>query len=299
MKSRRVLQIIVAVLSIATLAGILLFAALMVVAEHIDVIPQQVVDFAQTFNRGLKSVADKYYLYDSVVPSVAVGAPALAFLLAIVLLLTKDTGKEAKNIVGCAFALVGAAILTVFVCVFAKHLFVEELLVAAFCSSCGLLAVFVVFVGCALGIKPKRIRITEFADEAAADEAAAGETVTETQEADQEAETSEEAVAEESDEACEQEEELQFEEDLEAADEQHEQAEQEQRKELDDDTPATQYVPHLGVTIQDVVDRTYGKDSDALNKATIAKINKVRTLYEAKAISEDEYIKLIRKYLGF
>ena len=70
-------------------------------------------------------------------------------------------------------------------------------------------------------------------------------------------------------------------------------------KQLDDDTPATQYVPHLGVTIQEVVERTYGKEGVELSATTLQKINKVRALYEANAISEQEYIKLINKYLGF
>ena len=306
MKSRRVLQIIVAVLSIATLVCLALTAALLLVAEHIDVMPQQLVDFATTFKSGLKSIADKFYLYDSVVPAVALGAPALLLLIAVILLLTKSNGKEAKNVVGCIFALVGALVLTVFLMVFAKHLFDEALLIAAFGASGGLLALFIVFVGCALGVRPKRIRITDVGEETEttedAEDASQLEPAEEKEEVPQAAE--EEFEFEEDDEVEEESVTLeQINEQLAVLDKIFEQPKVTEEKhetvEQTEDTPATQYVPHLNVSIHDVVERTYGKDGNELSSTTLQKINKVRALYEANAITEQEYIKLINKYLGF
>ena len=271
MKSRRVLQIIVAVLSITLLTCLLLSAALIAVGKHLDVMPQLIGELADTFKTGLQEVASKYTI---AVPAVALLAPAVLLLLAAILLLTRNKGSEAKNIVGCIFALVGAAILAAFLILFAKQLFAEQLHLIVWCASGGVLALFVVFVGCALGVRPKRIRVTAYpeADEHTEDAA------TETQEASEV--TAESTVENETEE-------------LEEDGETDETVDTAQEGELED------YVPNIDVTIHDVVEKTYGKEGAELSPNTIEKINKVRSLYEAKAISEQEYIKLMRKYLEF
>ena len=280
MKSRRVLQIFVAVLSIVLLACLALLAALLYLGDLIDVIPQQLLDFGDTFKAGMKAVSDKFFLYDEAVPVLVFSVPSVLLLIATILLLVKK-GKETKNIVGCIFALLGALTLTAFLMVFAKNLFAESLLIAAFSASGGVLALFVIFVGCALGVRPKRITVTTYATEQ-----------TETVEETETQQTSETETASEAE---------QTEEKEQAVDTLVEEEQQpvEEATESEDDTPATQYVPNLGVTIHDVVEKTYGKEGDTLTKNTIEKINKVRALYDAKAITEEEYIKLMRKYLGF
>lgn len=284
MKSRRVLQIFVAVLSLAVLVCMALVASMLLVAEHVDVTPQPIVEFSQNFKSGMRAVADRFYLYDEVVPAVVCGVPALLLLLAVILILTKNKGKDTKNIVGCIFALIGVVVLAVFLCVFATDLFAEALLVAGYCASAGLLALFVIFVGCALGVGAKKKPVA--AEQAAEQD----ELPTEQEQHIEMEETVEENFVEEelpNDEAPveEQQQELP--------------TEQEEEQEQEEQEEATQYVPHLGVTIHDIVERTYGKENDELTKSTIAKINKVRALYDAKAITEQEYIKLINKYLGF
>ena len=320
MKSRRVLQIIVAVLSIITLVCLALVSVTLVGAKHLDVTPQEVVDFTATFNDGIQSVADKFSLPKIAVSAVAVCAPAVLLLLAIILITAKNKGKDTKNIVGCVFALAGAAILMAFLMVFAKHLFAENLLTVAFGASGGLLALFIIFVGAALGVKPKRIVIAdesetaeESAEAPAAEESAPvaeseeepAEDVVEVEESEEPVEieeehfdTTEESLLEDDAEDVEELKKL----DSELAilekvlDEKLERTEP--LEESAEETPATQYVPQQDVSIHDVVERTYGKDGDGLTKSTIEKINKVRALYELRAITEEEYLKLVRKYLG-
>ena len=322
MKSRRVLQIIVAVLSIITLACVALLTVSLVGAKHLDVTPQPIVDFTETFGDGLKAIADQYSLPEIVVPAVALGAPALLLLLAIILILSKNNGKDGKNIVGCVFALIGVAILAAFMMFFAKKLFAESQLVIDFGASGGLLALFIIFVGAALGVKPKRIVVADESTETVEDELEPVEGVAVEDEPVEESEEYTEAIAEDDGEfdvepleTVESESELEDETDAEGIEELKSLDAELERldKELDEklgitetpaeepaeETPATQYVPQRDVSIHDVVERTYGKDSDGLTRSTIEKINKVRALYELRAITEEEYLKLVRKYLGF
>lgn len=317
MKSRRVLQVIVAALSIVALACLALFAVMLVGAEHLDVTPRQIVNFTETFNEGLVAIATQYSLPAIVVPVVGLCVPALLLLLATILILTKNKDKDGKNIVGCVFALIGAAVLTAFLMFFAKKLFAEDLLIIAFGASGGLLALFIIFVGAALGVKPKRIVVADEDEAEEADE----ETAAEDEEpvAESETETDEEEVESEEEfdveplETSDGESELEDETDAEGVDDLKSLDVDlgELERELDEklgittapeepaeETPATQYVPQTDVTIHDVVERTYGKDGDGLTKSTIEKINKVRALYELRAITEEEYLKLVRKYLG-
>ena len=285
MKTRRVLQIIVAVLSITVLACMAISAALLLIAEHLDFMPQEVVDFSNTIQNGLISIADEYTLYDAVVPAVAFGAPALLLLIAAILLLVKNNGKEAQNVVGCIFAFVGTLILTVFLMVSAKVLFDESFLIVAYCVSGGLLAVFVTLVACALFVRDRKQAVA--ATEVTEDTETVEQTETEVTETIQEVSFELEPTEEESETENEPVESV----------EQQEVAEQPETP-AEPDTTATQYVPHPDVTIHDIVEKTYGKDDETLSATTLAKINKVRALYEANAISKQEYLKLVNKYLG-
>ena len=315
MKSRRVLQVIVAVLSFAVLVCLLLSAVLVVVANHIDVIPKDVQNWAQTFKTGLKNVAATYNLPSVAVPLVAFGAPALLLVLAVILILTKSNGKDAKNNVGCVFALIGVFVLALSVFVFAKKLFAESFILPV-CLAFGiLLALFIIFVGCALGVKPKKAQVDEVvempAETAVAEESEeavetvsvekttvaeeSGEEVTEPTES-----CEVEEVVEEESEIAPSEDVAELNRELAIGEKVREAAEEtEEDGGAYEDTPATQYVPHPSVSIRDVVDDTYGKENDSLSAATLQKINKVRALYDAKVITEQEYIKLINKYLGF
>lgn len=62
-------------------------------------------------------------------------------------------------------------------------------------------------------------------------------------------------------------------------------------------TPATQYVPETELSVQSVVNQTYGKYDDELSPDTIAKINKLRILLDTKVITNNEYLALIKAYL--
>ena len=290
MKSRRVLQVIVAVLSLVVLVCLLLSATLVVVANKIDVIPQLVRDWTTSFKSGLNRVADYFAAPSVVVPAVAFGAPALLLLLAIIMILAKNNGKDAKNNVGCVFSLIGVAIMSLFVIVFADKLFEASFLYPVYGASGGLLALFVLFVGLALGVNRKKKAVAEAPAETTVEAPAAVEPIIAAEE------VKPSVVVEETTEEGEDVEELNSELVIE---EKVREATEEETESADVETPATEYVPNEEISIRNVVEETYGKNGDSLSATTLQKINKVRALYEAKVLSEDEYIKLINKYLGF
>lgn len=302
MKSRRVLQIFVAVLSIILLVCLAAVAAVLYLGNLLSFLPQQLVEFGDTFKAGLKTVSDVWKWLDWSTPALFFGVPGGALLLAVILILTKNKGKDAKNVAGCIFALIGVVALAAFSFIYAKTLYAESALLIAYCVNGGVLALFVIFVGCALGVKAKSkdFEEIEIADDgepqseetvATQEEAVATEEREELAESEVEAaETPEQDTEQEANETVEE---------TEAEQEGNGQVQQEDEEDVFEDTPATQYVPNLGVTIHDIVAKTYGKENSELTSTTLAKIKKVRALYEAKAISEQEYIKLINKYLGF
>ena len=288
MKSRRVLQIIVAALSVALLAFMALLAVVLVGVERAESAPTELAEFASNFHKGLDKIAEKLSVPAFVVPTVAFGAPALLLLLAAILILTKNKGKDTKNVVGCMFALIGVIIVTAFVAVFAVELLGESNKLVAWGACGGVLIVFVIFGECALGVKAKQAQTPVAVNEAD--------------------ETAENELDKVSHEISEREQELEREQDenrtftpvLLTPPQQLVLRQQEEYVEQEEPTtPATQYVPHASVTIRDVVENTYGKENSELTSETIKKINKVRALFEANAITEEEYIKLIKKYLGF
>lgn len=298
MKARRGLQIFVAVLSIILLVCLGLLAVVTYLNNYLTFLPGQLVEFGDTFKAGLKAISDKEILgwYDEAVPAVFFGGSGLMLLLAIILILTKNkNGKDGKNIAGCIFALLGVVLPVACSIVFAKDLYAESALLIAYCVSGGVLALFVLFIGLALGVKPKKVAATEaIVDEQPADqvEQAVEQQVEPTvhdepHEVEKDEPVQEEIVQDEPerDEPVQEESEIV-------------QPEREVEYKREQDV-ATEYVPYPDVTTRDIVQKSYGKQGDELNSTTLAKINKVRALYEAKVITELEYIKLINKYLGF
>ena len=316
MKSRRVLQIFVGVLSIILLACLALFAAVLYLHSYVPFIPQQIVDVGDTFQVGLDAVFKLINLQSVAVPAIFFGAPGLLLLLAIILILTKNKGKDGKNIAGCIFALLGVVLLTAFLLVFVRFLFATEIQLIAGCVIGGVLALFLLFIGLALGVKPKKQSTTEpeVSDEPSVTVATSTEEtepVSVTEETTETEEDTEEPVTvsstvetEDSVEETETETEVTPEEVEEVKtkvviEEKVSEAAKTPEPTAEVDTPDTKYVPRESVTIRDVVDTTYGKEDGTLSSATLQKLSKVRALYEAKVITEQEYIKLIHKYLGF
>lgn len=330
MKSRRGLQISVAVLSLILLVCLAALAAVSYLNSYLSFLPKQIAEFGNTLKDGLQTVSDVWEWLDWSTPALFFGVPSGTLLLAVILILIKNKdGKDAKNVAGCIFALIGVAALVVFSFIYAKNLYAESALMIAYCVNGGVLALFVLFVALALGVKPKKV---------AAAQATEPEQTTDEQPAEQESRESEQEVTsqDEPEQEIEQEVEPQVESNREqemadeiarlqeelkrlqaeseqqaleqqlAREQQQKQAQEQEPKqqeqpdeETEEETPATQYVPHPDVTIHDIVMRTYGRHGSELSYTTLAKIKKVRELYEAKAITEQEYIKLINKYLGF
>lgn len=65
-----------------------------------------------------------------------------------------------------------------------------------------------------------------------------------------------------------------------------------------DDLQATEYVPDDTKTVRDIVDRTYGAPLENISSKNLEKIQTLRSLLEANAITKDEYIALVNSYLG-
>lgn len=311
MKTRRALQITVGVLSL------LVVACLLVAVVAYAFLPFAPIDIyskwsnvATNFAQGLGVVA-----VDWDIAELAFILPLLFFVLPVLLLFTAsillftESSKQKQYLAGIIMALIGATIMTVFTILYAPQLVTGESpsAVAKFdwtsadtiirfaCG--GLLALFVLFVGLALGLKPKR-EVIDVVDEATADEQADANEANEAEEVA----TAEEYVT--ADEATENEvAETEVTAEVVANETASEIAEtQEQEKEeavAQQVEPATiEYLPQTDVTVSGVVEDTYGRDNNELSAEAVAKINKLRLLLATNAITEQEYLKLVNIYLG-
>ena len=311
MKTRRALQIIVGVLSLLLVACLIVAALAIVFLLYArDGAFETGSAVASAFYQGQNIVAEKLGLTEDlsfVVSLLAYGLPCLLFFLAAVLLFVHKTPKQAKYVAGSALALIAVTILTVYTIVCAPQLVYgldweshAEFSWTALDSivrfaSAGLLGIFVIFAGSALGVKPKSEKVGEKV--AASDESVASEAEPSTE---QEIEQSqpEEVSADEAEEQTEAVEPT-IEEPLIITDvEEPQEAPVEVEEAQIDETPATEYVPQTDVTVNDVVANTYGAQNEELSPEAVAKINKLRLLLATNAITEQEYVKLVNIYLG-
>lgn len=154
MKARRSMQIAVGVVAlVAALAVVvitLLFAATLLFPNLFET-----ANFTSgVFIDGFKTTADSlnmaniYYL----LPILAYGLPALLLIIGALLLFSHYKGKQGKYIGGNVVVLVGMTILCAYSIIFAKDLLGANALILQ-CSAAGLLALTVLFVGLALGLK--------------------------------------------------------------------------------------------------------------------------------------------------
>lgn len=154
MKARRSMQIAVGVVAlVAALAVVvitLLFAATLLFPNLFET-----ANFTSgVFIDGFKTTADSlnmaniYYL----LPILAYGLPALLLIIGALLLFSQYKGKQGKYIGGNVVVLVGMTILCAYSIIFAKDLLGANALILQ-CSAAGLLALTVLFVGLALGLK--------------------------------------------------------------------------------------------------------------------------------------------------
>ena len=260
MKTRRALQIVVGILSLLValclLVAFTVFVFLLYAREDVFETGTQI---ANTLNQGLQFVANTMGLNGQLailVPVLFYGLPFLLLLLAAILLFSHKTAKQSKYVAGNVLALTGATIFTVFTVVCAKSILSGN--AASFyvrLAAVGLLGLFVIFVGAALGVKRKREQVAETAEQT--DATIANTTTYETAEA---TETSDYLVV--------------------------------------DEIANDAYVPDPDITVNDVMQNIYGESERELSPEVIAKINKVRLLYETDAITNDEYLKLVNIYLS-
>ena len=166
MKTRRALQIIVGILSllvllcllaaVAFVALVMMFPNMTDAATIYDAIKVGFERIASTL--GLGGIA-------FILPLLAYVLPAQLLLIAVILLFLHDNGKQGKYIAGNILSLIGVALMTIFTIVFANELvfkFDQSAVTALSFSwivrlaAAGLLAIFIIFIGSALGVKPKK-----------------------------------------------------------------------------------------------------------------------------------------------
>ena len=173
MKTRRALQIIVGILSLLVLVALLVAAACVCIALLFDT--ATLSDIYSKVISGFQAVAQTISLADVwfVLPIIVCLLPAQLMLIATILLFLRNNEKQGKYIAGSILSLIAIALLTIFPIVFAKGLVSEfdnastlplsyEWIVRLICA--GLLAVFIIFIGSALGVKPK-MQTSQDADE--------------------------------------------------------------------------------------------------------------------------------------
>ena len=310
MKTRRALQIIVGILSLLMVACLLAatagFEFLLFAREEALPIGTEI---ASAINRGLNYVAVGILGLSQeltvLVPALMFGLPCLLFFIAAVLLFVHKTPKQAKYIAGNILALIAVTIFTVSSFAFASDILggnpaldnqseiVQKMLASSTAVRIALgclLALFVWFIGLALGLKPKKEAVV--ADETVSTESETA-AITEEQETAEIAATAEEsAETEVAPEVAE----------TEVTEQEEVASETEPVVESAttplSETPATEYVPQTDVTVNDIVESTYGADNEDLSPEAVAKINKLRMLLSTNAITEQEYIKLVNIYLG-
>ena len=172
MKTRRSLQVIVGVVSLITVACILGAAACAVLEMLFPNMSQTVSTVVDTLTNGFKVVA-AYLGFANVwyiLPILVYALPAALLLTATILLFWRDNGKQGKYVAGSVLALIAVAILSIFHLLFASDLtsFMQEHVwshtpfewtsmdtIVRYVAA-GLLAIFIIFIGSALGVKPKK-----------------------------------------------------------------------------------------------------------------------------------------------
>lgn len=182
MKSRRALQIIVGVLSALSLLAILGVAACIGLAVLFPNNMPLLQQGYSTFKNGIVWAARFFSIGDLafLLPLFAYVLPAELFLITTILLFLRDNnGKQNKYVAGSILALIGIAISAIFTLLFASDIVVNvtkhvwyhapidwsapDMIVRY--VTVGSLALFIIFIGAALGVKPKKQ--VESADEEA------------------------------------------------------------------------------------------------------------------------------------
>ena len=277
MKTRRALQMIVGILSLLVVLCLVVAAAFVAFVVLFPNTSPIATELYEMFKISFGVIANYIGLtgMSYLVPLLFYVLPCVLLLIAGILMLLKDKGKQGKYVAANILALIGIAIVAIFTILFAadlvsrvngeNHVWVVDTfnwtsmdMIVRYVST-GLLVLFVLFVGLALGVKPKKV-------ETAAEEVEA-EAEVEQPQAQQEEEHSEyETVAPSS----------------------------EQAATVEEST--TEYVPS-DTSVSEVTKGAYGTSDEQLSPFAIDKIKKARMLYEMSAITKEEYIKLVNVYL--
>ena len=180
MKTRRALQIIVGILSLLVLLSLLVAAACVGVVLLFKT--SELTAIYDTVRNGFEAIANFIGLtgLSFILPLLAYVLPAQLLLIAAILLFLPDRGKQGKYIAGNVLALIAIALLTIFTIMFATDLATNVESHTWYTSplswtstdtivryaACGTLALFIIFIGSALGVKPKQTETVATEEEA-------------------------------------------------------------------------------------------------------------------------------------
>lgn len=286
MKALRVLQKIVGVLSLLVVLCVLVAAICVGLVQIFDLAKLQTI--YDTAINGFNVVANFVGLADLafLVPLLAYVLPAQLLLIAGILMFLPYRGKQGKYTAANILSLIGIAIFSIFTLLFAADLVANGEAHIWFVSpfswtavdtivryvALGLLALLVLFIGLALGIKPKNEQVTE--------------TVVE----------DESAVTEGSTESVQEEETVPFETVAPSEEQPVVETESAPVEEQVEEEQVAEYVPIEDASVAEITNSAYGTEEE-ITPEVMDKINKARMFYEMGAITQDEYIKLVQSYL--
>ena len=182
MKARRSLQIIVGILSALSLLAILGVALCIGLAVLFPNNMPLLQEGYSTLKNGIVWIARFFTIGDLtfLLPLFAYILPAELFLVATILMFLRDNGKQGKYVAGCILALIGIAISAIFTILFASDLVINVTkhvwyhapldwsapdMIVRYVATC-MLALNIIFVGAALGVKPKKQAVSESDEEA-------------------------------------------------------------------------------------------------------------------------------------
>lgn len=281
MKARRTFQIASAMLA-------LIYAVVLIAVTVMILLPLFGCNIMEPFNDWAQKIDANIVSKVSFLPQdgpwggVAVAAvmlflPAILMFFAMLILFTKPhNGKQGFHIFGSILGLLGILLFVVLVELCAADLFGDKKI--TFMIACGAAGVFLILfllLGMILKDKNKQVAETEQTNDSVSDAPVlqadvAADTTIHTDTTDRiwvaEPESTPYVVNEEQ-------------------------------------TPATnaqpaEYVPDDTKTVRDIVDRTYGAPLENISAKNLEKIQTLRSLLDANAITKDEYIALVNSYLG-
>ena len=314
MKIKRALQISLGVLATIAAAAIACAALTMFIVHFTELGAQSVRDTVGLFIDGLEQIAPTFGLQNAALLALlTLGIPFALFVLGLALLFSKNKGHNVKYLIGVIAVMPAIVGLTTFLVAGSRLLFGEDKIVAACLITIAVTLVYLAIAICSIVLPRTKAPIVS-----ASAEVATVEIDDEDEDEDEDDIDDEDEIDEDEDEVSEESElsplnsETELQHDLSVSEQVTEflrnlQQEQSEKPEtaveetkpetVEESMPETRYIPSDKLSVRSIVENAYGKPMEEISADTMVKINKIRLLYEAHALTQDEYIKLVNSYL--